>query len=119
MRHALRLLLFSSLSLLFVLPGLAATDFSALEKAVRDDLAATGTPGAAVIVVSGDRVVFAKGFGTSNLEIGETGAPVTLDTLFQVGSVTKLLTGADGADGPDGRPLYLHMALWAFARAAG
>lgn len=96
MSHALRLVLCFSVSLLLALllalPGFAATDFSSLEKAVQEDLAATGTPGAAVIVVSGDRVVFAKGFGTSNVEIGETGAPVTLDTLFQVGSVTKLLT---------------------------
>jgi CubicO group peptidase (beta-lactamase class C family) len=65
--------------------------FEPLEKAVRDELAATRAPGAAVAVVSGDRVIFAKGFGVANVE---TGAPVTPDTVFRVGSVTKMMTAA-------------------------
>lgn len=79
------------LFLLLALPlGAAETpDFASLEEAVRQDLAATRVPGVAVAVVSGDRVVFAKGFGVANVE---TGAPVTTATLFQIGSVTKLLT---------------------------
>ena len=51
----------------------------------------TNTPGAAIAVVSGDRQVFSKGFGVADIE---TGAPVTPDTLFRIGSVTKMFTAA-------------------------
>lgn len=37
-------------------------------------------------MVVGDTVVWSRGFGVANVE---TGAPVTADTLFQIGSVTK------------------------------
>jgi CubicO group peptidase (beta-lactamase class C family) len=73
-------------------PPLAAqkvTDYSALEKTIQAELADTRTPGAAVAIVSGNRIVFARGFGTSN---SETGAPVTPDMLFRIGSVTKMFT---------------------------
>ena len=78
---------------LLTAPGSAQTtpDLTALEKAVAEELAATGTPGAAVAVVSGDRVVFAKGFGVANVE---TGAPVTPETVFHIGSLTKVMTAA-------------------------
>jgi CubicO group peptidase (beta-lactamase class C family) len=64
-------------------------DFSQLEKVALEELKRTNTPGAAVAVVSGDRLVFAKGFGTANIE---TGAPITPDMLFRVGSITKMFT---------------------------
>jgi CubicO group peptidase (beta-lactamase class C family) len=54
-------------------------------------MAKAGIPGAAVAVVVGDTVVWARGFGVAN---AETGAPVTPDTLFQIGSVTKSFTAA-------------------------
>jgi CubicO group peptidase (beta-lactamase class C family) len=66
-------------------------DFSQLEKVTLAELKETNTPGAAVAVVSGDHLVFAKGFGVANIE---TGAAVTPDTLFRVGSVTKMFTAA-------------------------
>ena len=66
-------------------------DYRELEGVVLRELRETNTPGAAVAVVSGGRVVYAKGFGVSSVE---TGAPVTPDTLFRVGSVTKMLTAA-------------------------
>jgi len=66
-------------------------DFTQLEKVTLEELKETNTPGAAVAAVSGDRLVFAKGFGVANIE---TGAPVTPDTLFRVGSVTKMFTAA-------------------------
>lgn len=69
----------------------ATPDLSALEEVARAELAETGTPGAAVAVVQGDRVLFAKGLGIANVE---TGTPVTPSTLFHVGSLTKLLTAA-------------------------
>lgn len=67
------------------------TDFSALEKVILEEIKEKNAPGAAVAVISGDRVVFSKGFGISNVE---TGAPVTTDMLFRLGSTTKMFTAA-------------------------
>ena len=69
-----------------------AFDFAELEKTVEAELKAGHTPGAAVAVVSGDRVVYVKGFGMTSAE-GD-GSPVTADTLFRMGSTTKMLTAA-------------------------
>jgi CubicO group peptidase (beta-lactamase class C family) len=66
-------------------------DFSEFEKIALAELQETGTPGAAIAIISGDRVIFAKGFGVANLE---TQAPVTTHTLFQIGSITKTFTAA-------------------------
>jgi CubicO group peptidase (beta-lactamase class C family) len=62
-----------------------------LEKTVLAELAATHTPGAAVAVIQGDRVVLARGFGVADVE---TRAPVTPDMLFRIGSTTKMFTAA-------------------------
>ncbi|HEU0180003.1 MAG TPA: serine hydrolase domain-containing protein [Blastocatellia bacterium] len=72
-------------------PQPSKPDFGELEKVALAELAETKAPGAAVGVVSGDRLVFAKGFGVSNVE---TGAPVTPDMLFRLGSTTKMFTAA-------------------------
>lgn len=64
-------------------------DFTQLEKVVLEELKATGTPGAVIAVVSGDRVVFAKAFGVANVETNE---PVTTGMLFRIASVTKMFT---------------------------
>src|SRR5262245_55748364 len=68
-----------------------APDFRALEQLAQEELKATGTPGAAVAVILGDRVVLAKGFGVASAESRE---PVTPDTLFRIASTTKILTAA-------------------------
>lgn len=64
-------------------------DFSELEKVALAELKETDTPGAAVLVVSGDRAVLVKGCGVANIE---TGVPVTTDTLFRIGGMSKFLT---------------------------
>lgn len=64
---------------------------AAVGTAIRAELGRAGIPGAAVAVVVGDTVLWAHGFGVAN---AETGAPVTADTLFQIGSVTKSFTAA-------------------------
>src|ERR1700749_2004230 len=69
-----------------------AFDFAELDKAVEAELKAGHTPGAAVAVVIGDRVVYAKGFGVTSAE--EDGAAVTANTLFRMGSTTKMFTAA-------------------------
>lgn len=65
--------------------------FATADSAIRAEMEKAGIPGAAVAVVVGDKVVWARGFGLANVE---TGAPVTPDTLFQIGSVTKSFTAA-------------------------
>jgi CubicO group peptidase (beta-lactamase class C family) len=67
------------------------TDFARVREAAQREIAAGTVPGIAVAIVHRGRVVFAQGFGTANVE---TGAPVTPDTVFQVGSVGKMLTAA-------------------------
>ena len=69
-----------------------AIDFTELDKVVEAEIKAGNTPGAAVAVVSGDRIVYAKGFGLTSAEEG--GAAVTPDTLFRMGSTTKMFTAA-------------------------
>ena len=64
-------------------------DIPLLEASAKEELDATKTPGAAIGVVSEGRLIYAHGFGTSNLE---TGTPITSATLFRLGSTTKMLT---------------------------
>ena len=66
-------------------------DPAAIEKVAVDELRASKTPGAAVAVVVGDRVVFSHGYGVANVE---TGAPVSPDMLFRLGSTTKMFTAS-------------------------
>lgn len=69
----------------------AVPDVGGFERAIQEELRKSGAPGAAVAVVIDDKVAWAKGFGVAN---AETGVPVTADTLFQIGSVTKTFTAA-------------------------
>lgn len=54
-----------------------------------EQIAYHGTPGLAVAIVHGGDLVWAAGFGAADLE---SGAPVTPDTPFRLGSVSKLFT---------------------------
>src|SRR5215472_12004711 len=69
----------------------SSPDFTELDKVVAAELKEISAPGAAIAIVSGDRVIYAKGFGVSSVE---TGAPVTPDMLFRLGSTTKMFTAA-------------------------
>jgi len=63
-----------------------------LAKAINETLAQTyksNEPGSAVVVVNGGRVIFRKGYGMANLELG---VPVEPDMVFRLGSVTKQFT---------------------------
>jgi putative ATP-binding cassette transporter len=101
-RHLSPLLLLALLTLSFVtleasarpaasLPPPGDKDFVEFERVILDELKETGTPGAAVAVIKDGRVVFAKGFGVANIE---EGGQITPDTLFRLGSTTKMFTGA-------------------------
>ena len=83
---------FLTLLLLAVAARAFAEDgFQDLEKVAAAELAETRTPGMALALVRDGRVAFAKGLGVASIE---TGQPVTPDTLFHLGSVTKSLTAA-------------------------
>jgi len=70
----------------------AQTDpLAELERTISEEMKATGTPGAAVLLVRGDKVLFARGFGVISRE---SEIEVTADTLFRIGSTTKMFTGA-------------------------
>jgi len=64
-------------------------DPTAIETSAKAELESTHTPGAAIGIVQDGRLVYSHGFGTRNLE---TGDPVTGQTLFRLGSTTKMLT---------------------------
>lgn len=49
------------------------------------------SPGVSVAVVRNDHLLFAKAYGTENLE---TGTPATTTTVFRIGSITKEFTAA-------------------------
>jgi CubicO group peptidase (beta-lactamase class C family) len=53
-------------------------------------LARYQVPGAALAIVIGGRTVYTQGFGVRGLDDGR---PVTPDTLFMIGSITKSMTG--------------------------
>jgi hypothetical protein len=57
-----------------------------LERVVADGMKAFDMPGLAIGIVRGDRLVYAKGFGTRGKA---DPAPVDTRTVFQIGSVAK------------------------------
>lgn len=67
----------------------------AVDSLVTEELARTQTPGAQVAIAMGGEVVYSKAFGVADIE---TGRAVTPQTLFRVGSVTKMVTAAVIAD---------------------
>ena len=71
-------------------PGQGKTfDAAELERTIEAELSHAKTPGASVAIISGDKIIFAKGFGTTS---AEGGTPVSPDTLFRMGSTTKMFT---------------------------
>lgn len=86
-----------SLIMLLGLPALSAAQPSSasnsdLVKAIDEILTQTykpNEPGAAVIVVKDGKVVFRKGYGLANIELG---VPVEPDMVFRLGSITKQFT---------------------------
>jgi CubicO group peptidase (beta-lactamase class C family) len=64
-------------------------DFSALRRTIDNELDEKSTPGAAIALIQNDRAVFSEGFGFAN---DEKETPITKDILFQIGSMTKMMT---------------------------
>ena len=65
-------------------------DTAAITRAVLHEMRATRAPGVAIAVVSGDRIIYERGFGVESVE---DSVPVTPATLFRIGSTTKMVTG--------------------------
>jgi CubicO group peptidase (beta-lactamase class C family) len=63
--------------------------FAELRAAVEADLVANATPGASVAIYEGGVITFAEAFGSGH---PDEDLPITPDTLFQIGSTTKMLT---------------------------
>lgn len=59
------------------------------EQVLQDEMAYYEIPGVAVAVISGDDVVYAKGFGYRDIE---NELPFTTTTQFRIGSTTKSMT---------------------------
>ena len=63
--------------------------FDDLVEAALSDLDANVAPGVSIAVMESGEVTFAQAFGSAH---PDTDQPVTADTLFQIGSTTKMLT---------------------------
>jgi CubicO group peptidase (beta-lactamase class C family) len=82
----------SAAVLLLLVPAASAQPRHAdLDGLVREALEAWQVPGAAVVVVHQDQVVYLNGHGLRDREAGQ---PVTADTLFPIASCTKAFTTA-------------------------
>lgn len=89
-------LMFGGLALLAFTAGAQAPSWEArLDSLVRAELERTQTPGAQVAVAHRGRVILSKAYGVAD---AETSRPVTPQTLFRIGSVTKMITGAMAAE---------------------
>ncbi|MBN1137785.1 MAG: serine hydrolase [Anaerolineae bacterium] len=64
-------------------------DFGDLEQSIEAQMKAGQVPGLALAAVQDGEIVYAQGLGVASVE---TGLPVTPDTLFRIGSITKPLT---------------------------
>jgi CubicO group peptidase (beta-lactamase class C family) len=89
-------------------PALAAADFSPLPPLIERELKRNAVPGCAVAVVVEGETAFVGGFGTTCIEEGR---PVTADTLFRIGSTTKMFTAAAVALLADEGKLDLHQPV--------
>lgn len=72
-----------------VAPPAAKPTLDGLDEFVTQAMKDWKVPGLAIAVVQGDKVILAKGFGYRNME---QQVPVTPNTLFAIGSITKSFT---------------------------
>ncbi|MDP3372209.1 MAG: serine hydrolase domain-containing protein [Candidatus Paracaedibacteraceae bacterium] len=63
-----------------------------LEKHVEKLIKSRRIPGCAIAVVDHDKIVYMKAFGVKKLGKGKIIQPVDLDTVFQLGSISKPIT---------------------------
>ena len=66
-------------------------DTAAIDRSVITYMRANEVPGVVIGVVVGDSVVYTKGFGVAD---ASSGAPMHVNSIFQIASVTKLFTAS-------------------------
>ena len=69
--------------------GLDIRKFDAIETLIREEIGQKRLPGAVVLIGVGDRIVYQKAIG--NRSLVPTAEPMTLDTMFDVASLTKVV----------------------------
>lgn len=69
-----------------------ALDTAAVDAAVVKEMKAAGTPGVSIAIVRDGRIVYAKGYGFASIE---TRSPVTTETTFGIGSISKQFLAAE------------------------
>ena len=74
-----------------VLAAASVVRADALDDKIRSIMSERHIPGAAVAVVQNGKVVRMKGYGVATLEFN---VPVTTETVFEIGSVSKQMTAA-------------------------
>lgn len=72
-------------------PKIAMPAPEALLDEIFTETTAGETPGAAVLVAQNGKIIYQKGFGFANLE---NRVPVTVETKFRIGSITKQFTAS-------------------------
>ncbi|MEO5622327.1 MAG: serine hydrolase domain-containing protein, partial [Dokdonella sp.] len=76
---------------LAVTSGLSRAVEAKIDAAAKEEVRSGHVAGAAVAVLRNGRLVFARGYGRANIELGN---PVTARTVFRIGSLTKQFTAA-------------------------
>ncbi|MGQ0766884.1 MAG: serine hydrolase domain-containing protein [Gemmatimonadota bacterium] len=87
----LRLVALLGLVLAHRLPAQEAQLIARADSLAAALVASSNTPGLALVIMRGDRVLLEKGYGLANVELG---VPVSGVTIFQSGSLGKMFTAA-------------------------
>ena len=96
-----------------VQPPATIPDFGPLDAVAREELKRLQTPGAAIAVVIGDRVVYSRGVGVANVETNE---PVRPEMLFRLGSTTKMFTATALVSLADRGAIDLNQPIGSYVR---
>src|SRR5262249_40296378 len=72
--------------------GMSSERLSKIDDAVRESIARKETPGAVVLVARKGRIVYRKAFGDRAIEPKRE--PMTVDTVFDLASLTKIVATA-------------------------
>ena len=81
---------------------LATLNFTTLDTEIERLMTSGDVPGAAVVVLEDGKVTHIRGFGVTNVE---TKVPVTPDTLFRLGSTTKMFVATAALNLDVSRPI--------------
>ena len=88
-KHLLKQLVLAALASGSLAAAAHADDLAGIDEFVRGAMTDVGTPGVAVVVVRGQEIMLARGYGVR--EVDRPGA-VDENTVFALGSNTKLFT---------------------------